>query len=286
MAAVSNDDINKSIQKVQELSAFCNKLNAFRYFMTLLALFFVAIEVLGLTAYSTMGIYMFKTAQPQQSRRLKASAAVKMYMRHLTGEEKYVTVSIAVQLLAMVAYLVVMRLPSPGGKVDMVSGVFMSMIGGTMLVNFFVPAAQLENAFNISGTIKDLYMIATSHKQKHFDQSAPSKVCNDTRRPDKNATAGLSQQKVSTSSDSTATASSKTPTSLKSSPRPQQVSLATTVQEDVHAELNALRQSREHQSYAESASELDSDEEGFVDLAGGITPTTTETESGWAVVDA
>ncbi|KAH7092092.1 hypothetical protein FB567DRAFT_516447 [Paraphoma chrysanthemicola] len=278
---ISNEIMETSIRKVQELGQFCDKLEAFRHLMASISLFFVPFELLCLLAHSILSIYLFMTAPPRHSQSMNPPSTVKRSLLQLTKEEKYTVMSIAIQLGAMIFCFTEERRKSRGRTGDMFFGIGFWMTGFMMLVNMFFPAEQFEygeNVFNIWKTIKELYVLATSSHEEDVAQPVHAQVLDEAKSQDKELITGRqSQQKVEKS----------TPIDpdMSSSSTPQ-ISLDITLQEEFRAELDFLRRKPQQQAYVESVSDVSSEDEGFVDLAGGITATTTEVDSDWSVVDA
>ncbi|KAF2023749.1 hypothetical protein EK21DRAFT_118471 [Setomelanomma holmii] len=281
-ATISNDNVTKSIRKVQELSTFRTKLNIFQHLMACLALFFVPFQVVFLVAYLVMSVYIRKTAPSRKPQRITATLSSQTFFDRWSSEENYAVISIAFQLLAMVGHVITERLPKDADY-SIMFGLMFFMIGVTLLIQLFVPAERLENVFNIREVVKELYVIAKSRDVESVAGPNPPKVNSDAPFGNKQPLADRQQNQDNVQPHSTASASSGQPESLTHLP---EVSLDSTVQEDLREELNALRQKHKQQAYVESLSEFESEEEEFVDLAGSITPMTTDVESGWSVVEA
>ncbi|KAH7068144.1 hypothetical protein BKA63DRAFT_494807 [Paraphoma chrysanthemicola] len=279
---VSNEIMEKSIRQVQELGQFCDKLDAFQHLMTSIVLIFVPFELLCLLAHSILNIYLFMTAPSRHSQAMNTHSTVKRSLFHLTREEKYTVTSIAIQLGAMIVCFLEQRRKSRGRTGDMFFGIGFWMTGFTMLVSMFFPAKQFEygeNVFNMGKTIKDLYVLATSSDKEDIAQPVPVQVLDKAYSQDQELTMGRQpRQKVETSTTiNPAMSSSSTP----------QIPLETLMmQEEFREELDFLRRNCQQHAYVESVSDLNSEDEGFVDLAGGITAMTTEVDSDWSVVDA
>jgi len=270
-ATISHDEIIKSVLKADGLARFCTKVNYLQRTMASLALFFVPLEILFLVAYSAAGIYAYSltpSAPPKTDKALHPSVQT---IRRLTNEEKYAAVSMLLQFVAMLAHSISDSRGSEVGKSALYTGMFMTALGLTMFINLFFPAGQPETGHHISKTIKELRTILTSAVEEPVSAPVPAET---SPKFNNHLTFKELQDLMSRSS-------------RKASPaRRESVSLATTVQEDVRSEVEAMREEQKHHAYVESDSDSDFDGEPFVDLAGGITPTTEEVEPDVVVVDA
>jgi hypothetical protein len=264
------------------LSSYVAKSVGFQKIMHVLALNFMLPEFLLITAYLVVGIY---TDECTSSRTIDSKNLNHSNVR-FTKEEKYAVGSMALQLLVMVAHIITDRLSGEGHVSKCITGIFLSMISLTMFINLIYPNVQAENVVNIRESIKTLYCILYDRDQpsrielplwsKKTDSGHPSAtIQKDTQKEATDVQTGKNKSQASASSSPDRYVT----TSLWRSPK-------TTVQQDLQATRDALRQCKKHSAFITSDSESDIDHDHFIDLAGGITLSTTEVEDGWSVVSA
>lgn len=270
-ATISHESIARKKHTVKEVSNYLVKSAVFRQLMHALALYSVLPEVLLIAAYLFAGI----CAEERTSTHIRDRKASEP---RFTKEEVYAGGSVALQLVTMLAHIVTENLSGQGDASKCFTGIIMLLLSSSMFIAVLYPNAQVENVVNIHKSIKALYTIL----QDRDDRTVIPVYLKQTDRG--NAIAAIERDGLEEATTAQID-ECKRRASAKSSWFRYGAS-TTTVQQDLQATRDAVRERKTHNAFVESDSDSDVDHDRFIDLAGGITLTTTDGEDGWSVVNA
>jgi hypothetical protein len=182
----------------------------------------------------------------------------------------------------------------PYDELKVFLGLFMLLVGLSMLVQFFVtPSPKLENVNLVYTQIKELYLIARGCEvpdDGFINMLTYFGILTQEEDPEPKPVEDLT-----TDADTTSSFSDDDQQRYHSPEPYHRLAFPTTsFQEDIDACAKAYQHLLNAQqamdfdveSESDTETELDSEEGSFVDLASGVTPNLTDVESGWSVVDA
>ncbi|KAF2822136.1 hypothetical protein CC86DRAFT_96275 [Ophiobolus disseminans] len=264
-AFVAHDELMHRVLKFDGLSTFYAKTNFHRDIVASLARFFVPLELLFMAVYGAMSLYLMNILRAIEAKNMKLLMAD--FRPFVTKEECH-----ALELWTIQACMVLIRTMLVGieddakqqdAKFYLVMGLVLMAYGISMLIKLVL---NLDYVLKIHTAVTDIHTTLTSMK-KDLQTPAAAKA---SKKP---------------KMDGMHVAPVAQPSAQAFPTRPEPVSLATTDQEDVEATVEVHEQTQ-YSDYAESGSDSDFDGEPFVDLAGGITPTTEEAGADIVVVDA
>jgi hypothetical protein len=208
----------------------------------------------------------------------------------LSKDEKYPAKLLVIQFLSLLPAIIPCFKPRHTGEFAIIVGILITVVGCVRLVRFFISANKVENIVKACGAIGDLWLIMRR-------RDIPAHKKNDA--PATSANQSLEKAHVTDAKDDQDILEDEPTTFIdyrRSSKPPHRLAdQTTTVEEDLEAErkmieeqVKRLEAAMATDSESESDTDIESNPEdrGFVDLATGVTPSITETESEWALVDA
>jgi hypothetical protein len=281
-AFISDEAIAESMRNFHQLYVAYTGCNTIQAAVISVAMWFISSEIL------LLGIYAFFTAfylgEQEQINTVEheyISFVLKRVTRRFTIVEQRAGVCIAFQLLVMFVHGISDR--GSGRNLILGTGILAIMASVLAMINFFVPLPQFEDVFTVCGAMHELYVITSPNDSLRSEPLALSGV-----QKQENGNASVAEGDiVKTLAGREATGRKPTSPSTLPLGTPTTLPIAlltTTLQQDVQKEFDAMREAQK-QAYVELDTGSESDGEGYIDLAGGITPTTTE-DVDWCVVDA
>jgi hypothetical protein len=243
---------------------------------------------------------------PQQKRPLTIISE----LRAEFPTERYFVVSMFIEFLAVQALYMLekglgARWPE---RVTMFLGPGMIFLGMNMLVRFFFASKKLEDIFRMCELVKEIYLIVRGHDLpgEKKEVANPSPVDDEPKKTTKEHAPQMSNSKKEEPTETKPNAQAQelkyvervlnAPVNITENTKPHHrfADPTTSVQDDLEAERKNLQgelkqatlNARESGFDSDTDTDSDSDKESsFVDLASGVTPEITETESGWSLVD-
>ncbi|KAH7385968.1 hypothetical protein BKA66DRAFT_548650 [Pyrenochaeta sp. MPI-SDFR-AT-0127] len=203
--------------------------------------------------------------------------------KHWLQEEKTVLVSLVLELFAFGVCEIIKWGPHAGGEFAMIWGLFLSMTGFSILVSFLVTTSPWGDISRLCSYVKKLRLAIQ-------DNAFPTLAgMNETFPPD--------DQHSKDSDQDFHIQPGMTRNMLGElglvPPKTHCVSslsqAALIIKENMQAEFKVVQEDQKTQTASEledeDDSESDTEDEDIVDLAGGITPTITEGDLDWSIVD-
>ncbi|RYO29654.1 hypothetical protein AA0111_g5814 [Alternaria arborescens] len=258
---------------------------------------FVSLASLGIEMAALVGVASYMAATK------KAATELTQFLGLTNARDKYTIKTIGFGLaLTLVDRLYIKYSEHLGCKVSvLVFGLFSLFSGFSMLLRFFIaPNSWLPDIFQFCRLVKELYLITRGCElpdgEDHRSELSSAAVMN-TEAPEPKIT---ECQPTGTEMQSDSSNHHRRNQSFKSHRRP--VSPITSLTEDFKTHEKMLQEVLKEVTRlqvmkydvesdygsdidTESDSEPGTEDSGFVDLAGGVTPQLTDAESGWSVVD-
>ncbi|KAF1849380.1 uncharacterized protein K460DRAFT_415758 [Cucurbitaria berberidis CBS 394.84] len=269
-----------SAHKFAELSIVKARLDTLRAAFDMLV--FVLVLAYGCLIVIYIRVKAFKPAQiilPATSLE-EGQSILSIIMLLISREDKYLFGSLALEVVSSLLYCSTLYASRTGGKLSMIWGLFMSMVGLSMMASFLVPSSQLEDIFMISKSAKELWLIMQD-REIPGSASKEKKVTRGTRPNTETALNQIKKDSLSTGVQP----ERLLPLSYETTSR--SISPTTVKQENIQAEeLQALYEERSiENSDSEFGTDSEIDSEDSDDLAGRFATTSNDLESGWSVVD-
>jgi hypothetical protein len=266
-AAISVEDIKKSVRKVTDISNLLVHIDILERVMEYLSTYTLGAEMLAV-------LVLLSGAQGSDLRAVFPKDLKYTFPRSPPNVNEYVLGSIILQLLPLFLLATGTAPTAHGDQFPLAEGVFMTMMGFLLMIHFFIPLSGLETSIGLSKAVMELYFIFQSNDAKVIEDGETTKT--------------------GEIEDGGATKAEKEMLDRLAKWRRQRfaqfqrrpISPTTTIREDLQAEIEALRAEKKLSVHIESDTESDGGHGTFVDLAGGMTLTTTEVESDWSIVDA
>ncbi|KAF2126900.1 hypothetical protein P153DRAFT_398985 [Dothidotthia symphoricarpi CBS 119687] len=268
---ISEKDTARAHRRVANLTLLCTKIGKLIAMNALVLRFFLSMEcswalMYLLAAISTLNktsLYTFKSGLAQFN--------VRKTFYQASEEAKYTIGTIIIQLCAWLAYAVVARFSCDEYHIACLAGMALVFAGLSQLTNFFFPIEQVEHIFQIVHVVKELYLVIRGRDPNE--------------KPEDTVKSADAEGKIT----------------AVNAPR-QPASPSTTIEEDIQAirhqgglslasvsefaiETDTESDTESGYTGGEDTDHEDTDSEGFVDVAGGVTPTVFGAASGWSVVD-
>ena len=277
-----------------------NCLSFTRYLAKVLT--FVSLALLGIEMAALVGVASYMAATKKVARK-KAATELTQFLGLTNARDKYTIKTIGFGLaLTLVDRLYIKYSEHLGCKVSvLVFGLFSLFSGFSMLLRFFIaPNSWLPDIFQFCRMVKELYLITRGCElpdgEDHRSELSSAAVMN-TEAPEPKIT---ECRPTGTEMQSDSSNHHRRNQSFKSHRRP--VSPITSLTEDFKTHEKMLQEELKEVTRlqvmkydvesdygsdidTESDSEPGTEDSGFVDLAGGVTPQLTDAESGWSVVD-
>ncbi|CAO2651929.1 Nn.00g002120.m01.CDS01 [Neocucurbitaria sp. VM-36] len=271
-AMISAEAVSKSMRKTHQLRTLTANLGALRRVANPLVSVFLLAQGFLLVICDLIGAFVPETALPStttfeegrptiDTNLLPISKATKL---HVSKEQKYVICFATIEVVSLLVSMFLEHATSSGSTLIMMLGVYMAMVGFSMLIGFLVPPRQLENVLPVRELVKELYQIIRARKIP--DTAGDQKGSED---------AGALTEVEEASSQFGKGGSSDSEDS-------SQTDLTAKYEE----QNDATRSELDTDTEPDSDSDADIDEESFTDLAGSVTPPLTGVDSDWSVVDA
>ncbi|CAN9244408.1 unnamed protein product [Alternaria alternata] len=297
--------IAKLERRLRKLAAFKanleNCLSVTWYLVKVLT--FVSLAPLGIEVAALVGVASYMAATKKVARK-KAATELTQFLGLTNARDKYTIKTISFGLaLTLVDCLYVKYSEHLGCKVSvLVFGLFCLFSGFSMLLRFFIaPNSWLPDIFQVCRLVKELYLITRGCElpdgEDHRSELSSAAVMN-TEAPEPKITECRPTGTEMESDSSNHHQSNQSPKT-----RRRLVSPITSLTEDFETDEKMLQEELKEVTRlqvmkydvesdygtdidTESDSEPGTEDSGFVDLAGGVTPQLTDAESGWSVVDA
>jgi hypothetical protein len=297
--------IAKLERRLRKLAAFKanleNCLSVTWYLVKVLT--FVSLAPLGIEVAALVGVASYMAATKKVARK-KAATELTQFLGLTNARDKYTIKTISFGLaLTLVDCLYVKYSEHLGCKVSvLVFGLFCLFSGFSMLLRFFIaPNSWLPDIFQVCRLVKELYLITRGCElpdgEDHRSELSSAAVMN-TEAPEPKITECRPTGTEMESDSSNHHQSNQSPKT-----RRRLVSPITSLTEDFETDEKMLQEELKEVTRlqvmkydvesdygtdidTESDSEPGTEDSGFVDLAGGVTPQLTDAGSGWSVVDA
>jgi hypothetical protein len=305
---VSNESIAKSMRKVTDLLTVYTGISVVQSFLAWILPCLIALEL------AWLGVWLMCTCYPQAvhffstrysayfsaSKVEKIPHAHRELLRHVTIEEEYTVFCVAIQLLTMAIHTVVVLASGPESQAALVLGVILVTQGITLLSYYIVPLSGIFSIFTICKTIKCLFRVChgvwtdpevwthdligskiarTPAAHEHCPLLSP------ITSPQFAPTVSLQGTSLGNELDSV----QEDPGGdafVEPDTEPDFVQEGLRYYASRGSGTQAVFGNEEHSQNASdhSDSESESDAEVYLDIAGGINPTTTD-DSDWSVVE-
>jgi hypothetical protein len=275
---ISHEAIAERKRKIRDLFKAHHYLETRRRMTASLVSWLVSLELLCLAAYFATMIVSAELPAPAFLREALSYDPYFSY-RLYTKQEKGAAMDIAVQLAVMVARILMAKKTHGGHASALGHAVLLTTASISGLIQAFIPVMETTGIPEMFGAIKQIYLIAQQPDVLTIRVMTPcvrKDVDSKIKEIVDHADGKSGNQKATSPTPSPPATSSGTP----DRPPHMSVSHATTLDEAPHDEAQADLNAR-----VESDHEPESDGEDYVDLAGGISPTTTE-DADWSIVEA
>jgi hypothetical protein len=276
--AISHEAIADRKRRIQELFKSYHSLDALRRTTASLVSWLLPLELLCLIAYL---VTMIANAEFPAPAFLRNELSNNPYFscRPYTRQEEGAAMYIVVQLAVMVAGVLMAKKTHEGLASTLGRAVLLITASVSGLIQAFIPVTDMECIPQMFGAIKQTYLIAQQPDVLSIRVMTPfdwKDVDEKIKEVVDRAYGKSGEQKATSPQLSPPATSSKAP-----SLSPHLSVLHATISEEAprnetQADLNAG---------VESDHKPESDGEDYVDLAGGITPTTTK-DADWSIVEA
>jgi hypothetical protein len=302
---VSNESIAKSMLKVKDLLTVYTSISVVQNFITRILPWLIVQELFWLSAWFLytcypQAVHFFSTRYSAYFSATKVNEAPQA--RRFTQEEQYLALYVVVQLLTMAIHAVVVLVSGPESQATLVFGILLVTHGMILLSNYIVSAREIFSIFTLYKTIKSLCLVSYrvwTDPEIWTDDFIGSRIVRRPAAPEKcllpispvsgprfaptvslqGASLGYELDSVEGDQGGDASDDSCSQQGLI------QEDFGHCVSDDSGTQSSSGNE--DHSRYTSDCSdgEPESDAEGYVDLAGGITPTTTE-DSDWSIVEA